>query len=95
MRSVVNRHRRLVDWTVGDKVYLSSANLTATWPSQKLSKLWEGPFEVLEQVGHSYCLRLPPGSRIHNVFAPDVLCKDPMDPFVRYNEVLMDDQILR
>jgi len=80
MRSVVNRHRRLVDWTVGDKVYLSTTNLTATRPSRKLSELWEGPFEVLEQVGHSYRLRLPPGSRIHDVFAPDVLCKDPMDP---------------
>ena len=39
-----------------------------------------GSFEVLEQVGHSYQLKLPAGSHIHDVFAPDVLCKDLADP---------------
>ena len=80
MKSVVDRHRRPVDWTVGDKVYLSTKNLTVSRPSRKLSELWEGPFEVLEQVGNSYRLKLPRGSKIHDVFAPDVLKKDPDDP---------------
>ena len=80
MRSTNNRHRRPIDWTVGDKVYLSTKNLSIPRPSRKLAELWEGPFEVLEQVGHSYRLKLPAGSQIHDVFAPDVLRKDPEDP---------------
>jgi hypothetical protein len=31
-------------------------------------------------VGHSYRLKLPNGSTIHDVFAPDVLSKDPNNP---------------
>jgi hypothetical protein len=48
--------------------------------TQGKAPVWQGPFEVLEQVGHSYRLKLPPGSRIHNVFAPNLLCKDTQDP---------------
>ena len=80
MRTNVDKHRSPVNWTVGDKVYLSTKNLASDRPSRKLSDLWEGPFEVTEQVGHSYRLKLPAGSHIHNVFAPDVLSKDPADP---------------
>ena len=79
MRSATDRHRRPVDWTVGDKVYLSTKNLSIPRPSRKLAELWEGPFEVLEQVGHSYRLKLPAGSQNHDKFAPDVLRKDPED----------------
>lgn len=80
MRTNVDQHRSPVNWTVGDKVYLSTKNLASDRPSRKLSDLWEGPFEVTEQVGHSYRLKLPVGSHIHDVFAPDVLCRDPADP---------------
>ncbi|USP72775.1 uncharacterized protein yc1106_06638 [Curvularia clavata] len=80
MRTTVNRHRRSVDWDVGDMVFLSTRNLASDRPSRKLSSKWEGPFRVLEKVGHSYRLDLPKRSRIHDVFAPDLLCKDPQDP---------------
>ena len=80
MRSAVNQHRRPIDWDVGDMVYLDTRNLAVSRPSRKLSDKWEGPFKVLEEVGHSYRLELPPGSKIHNVFAPNLLCKDPQDP---------------
>lgn len=80
MRKAVNQHRRPVDWDVGDMVYLSTENLANSRPSRKLSDKWEGPFEVIEKVGHSFRLKLPPGSRIHDVFAPNLLCKDPQDP---------------
>ena len=79
MQTQVNPHRRTVDWDVGDYVYLQTDNLANPRPSRKLSDKWTGPFEVLERVGHSYRLRLPPGSKIHDVFAPTVLCKDPRD----------------
>jgi transposase InsO family protein len=80
MRSVINRHRRQVDWSVGDMVYLDTQNLSSARPSRKLSDKWTGPFKVIEQVGNSYRLELPSGSRIHDVFAPNLLCKDPQDP---------------
>jgi hypothetical protein len=62
MRQVVNRHRRAVDWVVGDKVYLNTRNLAVQRPSRKLSSKWEGPFKVLEQIGNAYRLELPTGS---------------------------------
>ena len=80
MRSAVNRHRRPVDWDIGDMVFLDTKNMAIDRPSRKLAAKWEGPFKVLEKVGHSYRLQLPVGSRIHDVFAPDLLCKDPQDP---------------
>jgi hypothetical protein len=83
MRSVINRHWREVDWSVGDMVYLDTQNLLSARPSRKLSDKWTGPFKVIEQVGISYQLELPSGSRIHDVFAPKLLCKDPQDPLPR------------
>lgn len=80
MSASKDQHRRGVNWDIGDKVYLSTRNLKNLRPSRKLAEQWEGPYEVLEQVGHSYRLRLPPGSQIHDVFAPDVLKKDPDNP---------------
>ena len=76
MSKHMNQHRRKIDWTVGDFVYLSAKNLQSDRPSRKLDDQWKGLFEVLEQVGYSYRLRLPPGSKIHPVFALDVLAKD-------------------
>lgn len=80
MAQSTNPHRRTPDWNVGDKVYLSTKNLKILRPSRKLANKWEGPFEVKEQVGNSYRLALPPGSTIHDVFAPELLMKDPNDP---------------
>lgn len=80
MRSAVNRHRRPIDWDIGDMVFLDTKNLAIDRPSRKLAARWEGPFKVLKKVSHSYQLQLPTGSRIHDVFAPDLLCKDPQDP---------------
>ena len=56
MRSAVNRHRRPVDWDIGDMVFLDTKNLAIDRPSRKLAAKWEGPFKVLEKVGQSYRL---------------------------------------
>lgn len=80
MRTSTNRHRRPPDFTVNDKVYLSTKNLKISRPSWKLANKWEGPFKIIEQVGNSYRLELPKGSTIHDVFAPELLLKDPNDP---------------
>jgi transposase InsO family protein len=80
MQRSTDQHRRLIDWKVGDQVYLSTKNLKSDRPSKKLSNLWTGPYKILEQVGHSYRLDLPENSTIHDVFAPDVLSKHPNNP---------------
>ena len=75
-----NQHRREIDWKVGDHVWLSTKNLQSDRPSKKLSALRTGPYLILEQVGNSYRLELSPGSRIHDIFAPNVLSKASEDP---------------
>ena len=34
-----------------------------------------GPFKVLEQIRHSYQIKLPNSIKVHNMFSPDQLCK--------------------
>ena len=80
MQKSTDQHRRPIDWEVGDKVYLSTKNLKTDRPSRKLAAQWTGPFQILEKVGHSYRLKLPEGSLIHDVFAADVLSRDPNNP---------------
>ena len=76
----VNKHRRSIDWKPGDRVYLSTRNLKSYRPSRKLASKFEGPYYIVEQIGHGYRLRLPDGSKIHDIFSPDVLKKSPDNP---------------
>lgn len=39
-----------------------------------------GPFLIIEQVGHSYQLDLPPNMQVYDVFSPDKLCLASNDP---------------
>lgn len=80
MARSANQYRRPIDWKVGDEVYLSTKNLKNHRPSRKLANQWEGPFEILRQIGHSYQLKLPQGSTVHDVFAPELLLKDSKGP---------------
>jgi hypothetical protein len=75
-----NRHCRLVDFKVKNKIWVSTRNWTSERPSRKLGYQNEGPYEIIEQVGHSYRLKLPEGNQFHDVFAPDLLRKDPENP---------------
>jgi hypothetical protein len=75
-----NKHRRPVDFAEGDKVWVSTKNWTSERPSRKLGYQNEGPYEIIEKVGHSYRLKLPDSNKLHDVFAPELLRKDPGNP---------------
>jgi hypothetical protein len=75
-----NRHRRAVDWDVGDKVWVTTKNLKSSRPSHKLDYKQQGPYNVLAKKGHSYQLDLPPTMRVHSTFHAEKLRKDPNNP---------------
>ncbi|KAD3336465.1 hypothetical protein E3N88_31984 [Mikania micrantha] len=72
-KSYVDKHRRSLEFQVGDKVFLKVSPCRGVCRfglKGKLSPRFIGPFEVLERVGEvSYRLALPPQlSHLHNVF---------------------------
>jgi predicted aspartyl protease len=76
----VNKHRRPIDWTIGDKVWVKTKNWSTDRPTHKLSEQMAGPFPVLKQVGHSYRLGLPSSMKAYPVFAAQNLRKAPENP---------------
>ena len=75
-----DRHRREVDFQVGDEVWLSLKSYKTDRPSRKLSDQMAGKFRIVEKIGNAYKLDLPPSMRIHPVFSPDKLRKAANDP---------------
>ena len=75
MAAQVNARRRDVSFAVGDKVRLSTANLSLpSSMSRKLTARWVGPFEVERVVNAvAYKLKLPVSLKIHPVFHVSVL----------------------
>ncbi|KAJ0832489.1 putative nucleotidyltransferase, Ribonuclease H [Helianthus annuus] len=72
-KSYADRHRRVLEFNVGEKVFLKVSpcrSVRRFGIKGKLSPRFIGPFEILERVGKvSYRLALPPQlSHVHNVF---------------------------
>lgn len=80
MKKQADKRRKEVSYEVGDQVFLSSRNITTDRPSKKLEDKMLGPFPVTKKVGASYELQLPVTMKVHNVFHPNLLRKDPDDP---------------
>ena len=79
----MNSHRRAIDFGVEDRAFVTTKNWTTDRPSCKLDHQMAGPFDITEQVGHSYKLKLPASIKVHNVFSPNRLRKDTNDPLPR------------
>ena len=59
MAKQANKHRRELDFDVGDYVWVTTKNWKTNRPSRKLGYQMAGPYEVLERVGNAYRLWLP------------------------------------
>jgi len=75
-----NKHRREPDFGVGDKVWATTKHWKTDRPSRKLANQMEGPYEILEQVGHSFKLRLPESMKVNPVLHAEKLRRDPGNP---------------
>jgi transposase InsO family protein len=75
-----NKHRRPVDFDVGDKVWVMTKHWNSNRPSRKLGHQMEGPYPIVEKRGYSYKLKLPNYNKVHPVFPPDRLRKHPDNP---------------
>ena len=75
-----DKHRKDITYAVGDKVWLSTRNITTDRPSKKLDHKMLGPFKVIGNKGVSVELQLPQSMKIHNIFHPNLLRKASTDP---------------
>ncbi|EED15979.1 conserved hypothetical protein [Talaromyces stipitatus ATCC 10500] len=60
-----NKKHQPINFSVGD--------MDTGWPGHKLGHQQEGPFPIVQQVGHAFELKLPKGIRVHPIFLPKKL----------------------
>ncbi|OQD77732.1 hypothetical protein PENDEC_c002G06014 [Penicillium decumbens] len=72
-RTQADKHRREVDFDVGDIVFVTTRHWGLDRPSRKLSDQSSGPYKIIAKEGHAFRLELPPSIKIHPVFSPSKL----------------------
>ena len=90
MARMANRARRDLNFSVGDRVWLSTKNLPLRIGTRKLASIWAGPYLVTDIVGNvAYRLELPSDWQIHDVFHVSQL-KPVIGDVTRETELLVD-----
>ena len=85
MKRFYDRDRKEVpEYKVGDRVWLSSQNISITRPTKKLTHRWLGPYEITKLIGSLACrLKLPQSmSQVHPVFHVSLLRPADADPIL-------------
>ncbi|XP_058756529.1 uncharacterized protein LOC131629765 [Vicia villosa] len=80
MKTQANKHRREVEYEVGDMVFLKiqpyKMKKLAQRLNQKLSPRYYGPYEIIKRIGAvAYKLKLPEDTKVHPVFHVSLLKK--------------------
>ncbi len=71
----VDKHQIDISYIVGDKVWLSTRNITTDQPFKKLDHKKLGLFKVIRNKRVSIELQLPQSMKIYNVFHSNLLRK--------------------
>ena len=92
-KRVADTKRQEQEYAVGDRVLLSTANVTLPKNlTRKLAKLYDGPFKVKARVStNAYELELPASVRLHPVFNVSQL-RPYHDPSARFPGRIIDPQ---
>jgi hypothetical protein len=69
-----------VDFGVKDKVWVTTKHWKNDQPSRKLAQQMDGLYEIIEQVGHSFKLKLLDSIKVYLVFYAEKLRKDLGNP---------------
>lgn len=68
MTAQANKHRKPIEYEIGEYVWLDRRNIKTTRPSDKLNDKYLGPYLITKKRGRAYELELPEDVQIHPVF---------------------------
>jgi hypothetical protein len=84
MAKFYDANRKAEEFDIGDKVYISTRNLSTGRPKKKWDDQRIGLYAITEKISsHTYKVALPPTSRVHPVFHVSLLTRWILDEFER------------
>ena len=75
-----DKYQKNIIYTIGDKVWLSTRNITTNWPSKKLNHKMLGSFKVIRNKSVFVELQLLQSMKIHDIFHLNLLRKASTNP---------------